>query len=58
LRGLRKKSKEKKRKYFVVTSSEKLGTASDGANLFSFTHEKYEKLKQFAPSKTNSEHHF
>ncbi len=29
--------------------------ASDGANLFSFSHENCEKLKRFAPSKTDSE---
>ena len=31
------------------------GTALDGANLFSFSHENCEKLKRFAPSKTDSD---
>ena len=36
----------------VVTPSAKPGTASDGGPLFSFSHEKSEKLKRGPPSKT------
>jgi hypothetical protein len=39
----------------TVTPSKKLGTASDGANLFSFSHDNCEKLQRFVPSKTDSE---
>jgi hypothetical protein len=45
-------------KDLVVTPSKKLGTASDGTNLFSFSHENCAKLKRFAPSKTDSENSF
>jgi hypothetical protein len=48
----------RKTKDLVVTPSKKPGTASDGANLFSFSRENCEKLKRFAPSKTDSENHF
>jgi hypothetical protein len=34
------------------------GTASDGANLFSFSHENHEKLNGFAPFKTDLETRF
>jgi hypothetical protein len=53
-----KKNTLEKTKDLVVTPSEKLGTASDGVNLFSFSHENCEKLKRFTPSKTDSENHF
>jgi hypothetical protein len=35
--------------YLVVTPSERPEMASDGENLFSFSHENSEKLKRFAP---------
>ena len=42
----------------IVTPSENPGTALDGANLVSFSHENCEKLKRLAPSKTDSENRF
>ncbi len=44
--------------YLVVTPSKKWGMALDNANLFSFSHENCEKLKRFAPSKTDPENRF
>jgi hypothetical protein len=49
---------KKKTYYLLVTPSKKPGTASDNANLFSFSHENCEELKRFAPSKTDSENCF
>ncbi len=40
-------------KDLVVTPSKKPGVASDGTNHFSFSHENWEKLKRFTPSKTD-----
>ena len=45
---------KKKMKDLVVTPSKKPGAASDGADCFSFSHENCEKVKRFAPSKTDS----
>ena len=45
-------------KDLVVTPSKKPGEDSDGANRFSFSHENFEKLKNFTLSETDSLNHF